>query len=50
MLRGLNHDLFLRLNDKNVRRNILRIAAGEQGRKKVTQKVSRPMVLLLDYL
>jgi hypothetical protein len=47
---GLGPDVFLKLNDKNTRRRILRVAAGDQGRMKVTQKVSRPMMLLIDYL
>lgn len=43
-------EVLQRLYDKNVRRNILRVAVGDQGRRKVTQKVSRPMMLLIDYL
>lgn len=43
-------DIFQKLSDKNTRRRILRVAAGDQGRTKVTQKVSRPMMLLIDYL
>ena len=47
---GMSPDVFQKLNDKNTRRQILRVAAGDQGRAKVTQKVSRPMMLLIDYL
>ena len=47
---GMGPDVLQRLNDKNVRRRILRVAAGDQGRTKVTRKVSRPMMLLIDYL
>ncbi len=47
---GMSPDVLQRLNDKNVRRRILRVAAGDQGRTKVTRKVSRPMVVLIDYL
>lgn len=47
---GMSPDVFQKLNDKNIRRQILRVAAGDQGRAKVTQKVSRPMMLLIDYL
>lgn len=43
-------EVFQKLNDKNTRRKILRFAAGDQGRMKVTRKVSRPMMLLIDYL
>lgn len=46
----LKPDSFHKLNDKNMRRRMLRIASGDQGRNKVTQKVSRPMMLLIDYL
>lgn len=47
---GVDHELLQRQGDKNVRRRILRLASGDQGRKRVTQKVSRPMVLLIDHL
>jgi hypothetical protein len=47
---GIGPKKFSMLHDKNVRRQILRVAAGDQGRSKVTQKVSRPMMLLIDYL
>lgn len=47
---GMRPEVLQRLYDKNVRRNILRVAVGDQGRRKVTQKVSRPMMLLIDYL
>ena len=47
---GMGPDVLQKLNDKNVRRRILRVAAGDQGRTKVTRKVSRPMMLLIDYL
>ena len=47
---GMGPDVLQKLNDKNTRRRILRVAAGDQGRIKVTQKVSRPMMLLIDYL
>jgi len=47
---GIDPKKFSMLHDKNVRRQILRVAAGDQGRSKVTQKVSRPMMLLIDYL
>jgi hypothetical protein len=46
----INPNKLQQLNDKNVRRQILRVAAGDQGRKKATQKVSRPMMLLIDHL
>lgn len=47
---GMGPDVFQKLSDKNTRRRILRVAAGDQGRTKVTRKVSRPMMLLIDYL
>ncbi|MBK8762403.1 MAG: NACHT domain-containing protein [Sulfuritalea sp.] len=47
---GMGPEVLQKLNDKNTRRRILRVAAGDQGRIKVTQKVSRPMMLLIDYL
>lgn len=47
---GMNPDVLQRLNDRNIRRRILRVASGDQGRAKVTRKVSRPMMLLIDYL
>lgn len=47
---GLSPDLLAKVNDKNARRRMLRVAAGDQGLKKVTRKVSRPMMLLIDHL
>jgi len=47
---GLEPSIFQKLGDKNTRRRILRIAAGDQGRAKVTKKVTRPMMLLIDHL
>ncbi len=47
---GMTPDVLQRLNDRNIRRRILRVASGDQGRAKVTRKVSRPMMLLIDYL
>jgi hypothetical protein len=47
---GMGPDVLQKLNDRNTRRRILRVAAGDQGRAKATRKVSRPMMLLIDYL
>jgi hypothetical protein len=47
---GLSPDQLAKVNDKNSRRRMLRLAAGDQGLKKVTRKVSRPMILLIDHL
>lgn len=47
---GIDSKLLTQLHDLNVRRNILRAATGNQGGAKVSKKVTRPLMLLIDAL
>ena len=47
---GLDHKLLGRTNDMNTRRTIMRAAAGNQGGEKISTKVTRPLMLLIDSL
>jgi hypothetical protein len=51
---GFTPDIFHKLGDKNVRRRILNAVAGNQSKKgpakKVSKKVSRPLMVLIDHL
>jgi hypothetical protein len=47
---GLDPKNFNKLSELNVRRNILRVAAGSQNGAKVSTKVTRPLMLMIDAL
>lgn len=47
---GLDHKLLGKTNDLNTRRSILRAAAGNLGGEKISTKVTRPLMLLIDSL
>lgn len=51
---GLEPEVFQKLDDKSTRRRILNVVAGNQARRKasprIAQKVSRPMMVLIDHL
>lgn len=47
---GMDPKFFYKLGELNTRRSILRVAAGNQGGIKVSRKVTRPLMLLIDAL
>lgn len=47
---GMDPKVTYRLGELNTRRSILRVAAGNQGGIKVSRKVTRPLMLLIDAL
>lgn len=47
---GLDHRLLGKINDMNTRRTIMRATAGNQGGEKISTKVTRPLMLLIDSL
>ena len=47
---GIDWQDFQALSNPNVRRKILRLAAGAEGRPKLTKGVSRPLMLLIEHL
>lgn len=47
---GMDPKVFYKLGELNTRRSILRVAAGNQGGIKVSRKVTRPLMLLIDAL